>query len=78
MLALWFYHADESDPTNATISNYIREQHAPGTAVSPPALLYRLLIRPWLKKKNSSGSVRDLFHQRRNQLQSALRFPPPR
>jgi len=51
MLALWFYHADESDPTNATISDYIREQHAPGTAVSPPALLYRLLIRPWLKKE---------------------------
>jgi hypothetical protein len=37
MLALWFYHADESDPTNATISDYIREQHAPGTADSPPA-----------------------------------------
>ena len=29
------------------ISQYIRKQH------SPPALLYRLLIRPWLKKEHT-------------------------
>jgi len=40
-------HADESDPTNATISDYIRQQHSPENNT----LLYRLLVRPWLKKE---------------------------
>jgi hypothetical protein len=47
MLLLWFHHADESDPTNATISDYIRQQHSPENNI----LLYRLLVRPWLKKE---------------------------
>ena len=51
MLALWFHNADESDPRNAEISQYIRQQH------SPPVLLYRLLICPWLKKKNDNNNL---------------------
>ena len=47
MLLLWFHNADESDPRDATISEYIRQQHSPENN----ALLYRLLVRPWLKKK---------------------------
>jgi hypothetical protein len=45
MLLLWFHNADESDPRNAAISEYIRQQHR------PDILLYRLLVRPWLKKE---------------------------
>jgi hypothetical protein len=47
MLLLWFHNADESDPTDAMISQYIRQQHSPENN----ALLYRLLVRPWLKKE---------------------------
>jgi len=45
MLLLWFHNADESAPRNAAISEYIRQQHR------PDILLYRLLVRPWLKKE---------------------------
>lgn len=45
MLLLWFHNTDESDPRNAAISEYIRQQHR------PDILLYRLLVRPWLKKE---------------------------
>jgi len=48
---LWFHNADESDPTDAEISQYIRQQHSPENNI----LLYRLLVRPWLKKKKSAG-----------------------